>query len=134
MKNRKRVCSHSPFRCNKNTMVYWCIHAKPLRMTVIAKLKVWYNRSTQSNSDKPQWERRAYYGERDIKKRGESVITSVREKRRGTQGKHMNESVTNVETCIYNPVALLKINKLGVLGGNGARTSGVDNARRAFLS
>lgn len=34
----------------------------------------------------------------------------------------------------YNPVALLKINKLGVLGGNPVRVSGVANARSALLS
>lgn len=42
--------------------------------------------------------------------------------------------MTNMQPHNYKPVALLKINKLGVLGGNAERMSGVDNAMRAFLS
>ena len=51
-----------------------------------------------------------------------------------SQGQHRTRTVKNMQPYNYEPVALLKINKLRVLGGNMQKTPGVANERSALLS
>ena len=50
------------------------------------------------------------------------------------RGQHRTRSTTKMQPHNYEPVALLKTNKLGVLGGNVPKTPGVANERSALLS
>ena len=99
------------------------------------ELEIWYNRPTVEQW-RPSMGEYTHYGERDIIKNKKNTIWPQYGKGHDvTQGQHVEEPMVNIQRPrTYKPVALLKINKLGVLGGNAERTSGVDNPRRALLS
>ena len=77
-----------------------------------------------------------HYEERDIVKNKDNPIWPQHEKGDDViQGQYVNKPIINIQPQrTYNPVASLKINKLGVSSGNADRTSTVANLRRALLS
>ena len=98
------------------------------------KLGIWYNRPTQSKSGNPQG-KDTLQSARRRKKQKEYRITSIREREpfyiRTVRERYHEKRVTLHN---YKPVALSKINKLGVSGGIAAMISGAASVRRVFLS